>query len=80
MARGPKKTIDEKIDAKREILGALQVRIKSEQKELEELYREKREQDLIGINDLLNDSGISPDEARRALEDYLSKRNEDITD
>ena len=60
MARGPKKTIEEKITAKQELISALLTRIESEKKELEALYEEKRIKDLGTVNDLIEEAGLSP--------------------
>lgn len=46
MARGRKKPIEDKISAKEELIQSLQTRLKSEQKELEALYSEKKLEDL----------------------------------
>ena len=41
MARGQRKTMEEKIAAKKELIEALMTRVESEKRELEELYQEK---------------------------------------
>mgnify|MGYP006916191487 CR=1 FL=1 len=46
MARGQKKSLDEKIQAKQEIIDALLVRIESEKAELQELLEAKRLKEL----------------------------------
>ena len=40
MARGQRKTIEEKIAAKQELIGALMTRVESEKRELDELFEE----------------------------------------
>ena len=45
MARGQRKTIEEKISAKQELIQAMLIRIESEKRELEELFEEKRRKD-----------------------------------
>ena len=74
MARGPKKTIEEKITAKQELISALLTRIESEKKELEALFEEKRIKDLGTVNDLIEEAGLSPEEAAEALQQYLDSR------
>ena len=54
MARGPKKTVEEKITAKQELINALLIRIESEKKELEALYEEKRQKDLLMLRVIEN--------------------------
>lgn len=71
MARGPKKTIEDKIAEKEELIGALKVRLKSEQGELDALYREKREKDLEGLNQIISDSGIGLSQAADILKEYV---------
>lgn len=71
MARGRKKPIDEKISAKEEIIQSLQTRLKSEQKELEALYSEKKLEDLHSLDELIKTSGLSQYEVTEAIESYL---------
>lgn len=74
MARGPKKTIEEKISAKEELISALLTRVESEKRELEALYEEKRTKDLGMVNDLIEEAGLSPEEAAEILQQYLDNR------
>jgi len=76
MARGQRKSIDEKIAAKQELLAALMTRIESEKRELEELYQEKKKKELEAVNDLIADSGLTPDEVSMMLKQYLSNREQ----
>lgn len=71
MARGRKKPIEDKISAKEELIESLQIRIKSEQKELEALYNEKRIEDLKFIDELIKTSGLNEYEVSEALESYI---------
>lgn len=74
MARGTKKTIEEKIAAKEELISALLTRVESEKRELEALYEEKRTKDLEMVNDLIEEAGLSPEEAAEILQQYLDNR------
>ncbi len=74
MARGTRKTIEEKITAKEELISALLTRVESEKRELEALYEEKRTKDLGMVNDLIEEAGISPEEAAEILQQYLDSR------
>lgn len=76
MARGPKKTIEDKIAEKEEMINALKVRLKSEQGELDALYREKREKDLEGLNQIISASGLELNEAADILKEYVQNRME----
>ena len=74
MARGQRKSIDEKIMAKQEMIQALMTRIESEKRELEELYQEKKKKELEAVNDLIVDSGLTPDEVAEMLKQYMNNR------
>lgn len=74
MARGPKKSIEEKITAKQELINSLLIRIESEKRELGELLQEKKLKDLESVNMLIEESGLSPEEAAEALQQYLDSR------
>ena len=53
MARGQRKSIDEKIREKEELIGALKVRIQSEERELNDLITEKRNKEAEAITRML---------------------------
>ena len=74
MARGQRKTIEEKIVAKQELLTALMTRVESEKRELEELFQEKKKKELEAVNDLIVDSGLQPYEVAALLQQYLAER------
>ena len=76
MARGQRKTIDEKITAKQELIEALTTRVESEKRELEELYQEKRRKELEAVSELIEESGLEPDEVAAVLQRYLEEREE----
>lgn len=71
MARGQRKTIEEKIREKEELVGTLKVRLKAEQNELDALCKEKRDRELEGLNQLLEDSGLNLKEASGILQEYI---------
>lgn len=71
MARGQRKSIEEKIAEKEEIISALKIRLKSEQGELDTLYKEKREKDLDGLNQIISESGLELSEAADILKEYI---------
>lgn len=74
MARGQRKTIEEKIAAKQELIEALTTRVESEKRELEELFQEKRRKELEAVSDIIEESGLEPDEVAAVLQQYLDKR------
>lgn len=71
MARGQRKTVEEKIAEKEELILALRTRLKSEQSELDALYKEKRDRDLEELSQLLAESGLNLEEASEILQEYV---------
>ena len=67
MARGQRKSIEEKILAKEEIISALEIRLKKEREELQEMYEEKRQKELISLNDLLEENGLDIDSVKNLI-------------
>lgn len=78
MARGPRKTLDEKITAKEELIESLMTRIESEKQELAEMYREKRYNQLENIDNMLEEWALSPEEVEEALRRYVDQREEAV--
>ena len=74
MARGPRKSIDDKIRDKEELIASLKVRIQSEERELTEFRNEKRAKELEALTAILDDNGISVDEAREVLERHVCEQ------
>ncbi len=75
MSRGPRKTIEDKIREKEELIQGLKVRIQSETKELEALRQEKRAKEIEEIAGLLEDSGVTIEQARSILEQHIAGEN-----
>ena len=76
MARGQRKTIEEKITAKQELIEALMTRVESEKRELEELYQEKKRKELEAVSDIMAESGLGPEEVAEVLQEYLERREQ----
>lgn len=76
MARGQRKTIEEKISAKKELIEALMTRVESEKRELEELYQEKKRKELEAVSEIIEESGLEPEEVAAVLQQYLAGREE----
>lgn len=74
MARGQRKSIEEKIQAKQEIIDALLVRVESEKRELAELMEEKKRKELEAVSDMIEDYGLAPEEVTEALKQFLEAR------
>ena len=76
MTRGQRKTIEEKIAAKQELIEALETRVESEKRELEELYMEKKRKELEAVSDIMAESGLGPEEVAEVLQEYLERREQ----
>jgi predicted house-cleaning noncanonical NTP pyrophosphatase (MazG superfamily) len=76
MARGQRKSIEEKIAAKEELIEALTTRLESEKRELEELCQEKKRKELEVVSDIIAESGLEPEEVAAVLQQYLENREE----
>ena len=72
MARGQRKPIEEKIREKEEVIAALKARVASEEKELAELKKEKREKEMEAISFLLEESNLSIEEAKEILGQHIA--------
>lgn len=72
MARGQRKSIDEKIREKEELIGALKVRIQSEERELNDLITEKRNKEAEAITMMLAEAGISMEEAKNLIAQHVA--------
>mgnify|MGYP000155460913 FL=1 len=77
MARGQRKSIDEKIKQKQELIDSIKTRLEHERKELEELLNEKQQQEVKILNDFLKTSGMSVYEATEVLQQYVSGQYEE---
>ena len=74
MARGQRKTIEEKIAAKQELIDALMTRVESEKRELDELFQEKKRKELEAVSDLIEDAGLKPEEVAEMLQEYMRSK------
>ena len=61
MPRGQRKSLEEKIQAKQELINALNIRMESEQRELEELFEQKKRKELEAVSDIIEDAGLPPE-------------------
>ena len=67
MARGVRKSIEEKIADKEELISALEVRVEKEKKELEALMAEQKQQEVESLYNFLKESNLSIDKATEIL-------------
>lgn len=73
MARGQRKCIEEKNREKEEMIAALKVRIQSEERELADLKKEKRNKDIEAISSLLEAANIGIEEAKEIIEQHVAE-------
>ena len=74
MARGPRKSIEEKIEAKQELVDALETRLEAERSELEDLLREKRLKELETVGDLIEEIGLEPETVANIPKEYAKEK------
>ena len=74
MARGQRKTVEDKIAEKEEIIKALNIRIEKESKELKALLREQKQKEIESLYEFIKMSNLSLNEATEVLQQYLSDR------
>lgn len=79
MARGQRKSVEEKIQAKQELIDALLTRVESEKRELAELMEEKRRKELEVVIDMIDDYSLAPDEVAQALQEFVENRQEEAS-
>lgn len=77
MARGQRKSIDEKISQKEELIKSIETRLDHERDELEALLDEKYQQEVKTLIDFLKTSGLSAQEATEVLQQYLTGQYEE---
>ena len=75
MPRGQRKSLEEKIQAKQELINALNIRMESEQRELEELFEQKKRKELEAVSDIIiEDACLAPEEVTEVLQQYIESR------
>ena len=67
MARGQRKSIEEKIQQKQEVIDALEVRLEHEREELEALICEQKQKEVEILYDFIKESNLDVCEATEAL-------------
>ena len=76
MARGVRKSIDEKIADKQEIIDALEIRILKEKEELQMLVNEQRMARLESLEELIDNSNLSLEEVTEILRQQVEEAAE----
>lgn len=78
MARGVRKSIEEKIADKQEVVEALEERVRKEKEELQELIREQRMARLESLEELIDDSNLSLEEVAEILRQHIDNAGEGV--
>lgn len=76
MARGQRKTIEAKIAEKERLIESLKLRLKSEQQELDALNKEKRDEELQALSDVLQEAKLTAQDAAGLIREYLQERKD----
>lgn len=76
MARGVRKSIEEKIADKQEVIDALEVRIQKEREELQALVNEQRMARLESLEELIDSSNLSLEEVEEILRRHVDNAGE----
>lgn len=73
MARGQRKSVDEKIESTLNQIAATEKKLKTLKQELAELETEKRSVEMSELYDLLNQSGLTVDDIREYIQNTVSQ-------
>lgn len=76
MARGQKKSIEEKIQQKQELIDSLEVRIEHEKEELEALISEQKQKEVETLYNFIKTSNLDIYEATEVLQQYVTEKYE----
>lgn len=76
MARGQRRSIEEKIQQKQEVIDALEVRIEHEREELETLINEQKQKEVEKLYDFIKTSNLGVLEATEVLQQYVEEHEE----
>ena len=71
MSRGPRRTIDEKINSVKEQIAGTQIKLNKLNKELNELIKEKQQTEISDIYNLMQNTGISTDNLTEMIQEEI---------
>lgn len=71
MSRGPRRTIDEKINSVKEQIAGTQIKLNKLNKELNELIKEKQQTEISDIYNLMQNTGISTDKLKEMIQEEI---------
>ncbi len=76
MARGQRRSIEEKIQQKQDVIDSLEVRLEHEREELEALLSEQKQKEVETLYDFIKASDLDVEEATELLKKHLSGQYE----
>ena len=71
MSRGPRRTIDDKIESLKEQIAGTQIKLTKLNKELNELFKEKQQSEISDIYNLIQNTGISTDRLKQIVQEEI---------
>ena len=77
MARGQRKSIEEKIAEKQDLINSLNSRLEKETEELNSLLNEQKYQEIANLSDLVTASNLSVEDVPAILNGYLTDNYEE---
>ena len=77
MARGQRKSIEEKIAEKQELINSLNSRLEKETEELNSLLSEQKYQEIENLYELVKASNLSVEDVTAILNGYLTDNYEE---
>ena len=77
MARGQRKSIEEKIAEKQELINSLNSRLEKETEELNSLLSEQKYQEIENLYELVKASNLSVEDVTAILNGYLTNNYEE---
>ena len=77
MARGQRKSIEEKIAEKQELINSLNSRLEKETEELNSLLSEQKYQEIENLYELVKASNLSVEDVTTILNGYLTDNYEE---
>lgn len=77
MARGQRKSIEEKIAEKQELINSLNLRLEKETEELNSLLNEQKYQEIENLYELVKASNLSVEDITAILNGYLTDNYEE---
>lgn len=76
MARGQRRSIEEKIRQKQEIISGMELRLEHEREELEALISEQKQREVETLYDFIKETNLDVQEATEILQQYVTDHEE----